>query len=116
MVVFQTAKLRRGVQMSRPTRSNADANDDKFAGNCAGDFRGERLDARSDLRCGEENAHPAQGYLARRDDVVRPIFRRLAVTIEVICIGLRHIGRFPALRARRSSVGCDLESGRATPS
>jgi len=24
MVVFQTAKLRRGVQMSRPTRSNAD--------------------------------------------------------------------------------------------
>ena len=78
------------------------ANDDKFAGNGAGDFRGERLDAHSDLRCSEENAHPAQGYRARSDDVVRPIFRRFAVTIEVICIGLRHIGRFPALRARRS--------------
>ena len=71
---------------------------------------------RSDLRCREENAHPAQGYLTRSDDVVRPIFRRFAVTIEVICIGLRHIGRFPALRARRSSVGCGLGSGRATPS
>jgi hypothetical protein len=52
---------------------------------------------------------PRARWICRSADVARPIFRRFAVTIEVICIGLRRTRKF--FRLARAKIQRGMRPG-----